>query len=112
MVQSKLDGLVLVFEIQAKAQDGSTSPIAVGFLSYDDQAKDYRWNAFTAEGRHTNAEAKVETDTLQWTIQRPDGGQIRYTIKRNAKDEWFEVGEMQNDGGWRKFFEMTLHRQK
>ena len=112
IVQSKLDGLLLVFELQARNEDSSTSPIAMGFLSYDEQARNYRWNAFTAEGRHINTEAKVETDTLQWTIQRPEGGEIRYTIKHNDKDEWFEVGEMRNDGDWHKFFEMTLQRQK
>jgi hypothetical protein len=38
---------------------------------------------------------------------------MRYTIKHNEKDEWFEVGEMTQDGQtWRKFFEMTLERQK
>ena len=32
---------------------------------------------------------------------------------RNEKGEWFEIGEMsQEDQTWRKFFEMTLRKEK
>jgi hypothetical protein len=113
-VQAKLDGLVFVVEGQGKdKEDGSSVHGALAFVSYDERARTYRWQAFTADGRHADTEAKVGVDTLEWGLQIPPRGQMRYTIKHNEKGEWFEVGEMTQDGqAWHKFFEMTLERQK
>ncbi|MGI8821618.1 MAG: DUF1579 family protein [Chthoniobacterales bacterium] len=113
-IQYKLDGLVLVIEGQGKSkEDGSTVHSALAFVSYDERAKTFRWHAFTAEGRQTDTEAKIGTDTLEWGLEIPQRGRMRYTIKLNEKGEWFEVGEMTQDGQtWHKFFEMMLQRQK
>ena len=113
-IQGKLDGLVLVIEGQGKSkEDGSTVHTALAFVSYDEGAKTFRWRAFTAEGRQTDTVAKVGTNTLEWGLEIPQRGRMRYTIKLNEKGEWFEVGEMTQDGQtWQKFFEMTLQRQK
>jgi hypothetical protein len=113
-VQSKLDGLVLVIEGQGKSNaDGSVAHTALAFVSYDERAKTFRWRAFTAEGRQTDTEAKVGANVLEWGLQISQRGQIRYTIKLDERGEWFEVGEMTQDGKtWQKFFEMTLQRQK
>ncbi len=113
-IQSKLDGLVLVIEGQGKAKEGSaTVHAAVAVVSYAEPGKTFRWRAFTGEGQQTDTEAKVGTDTLEWGLEIPQHGRMRYTIKRNEKGEWFEVGEMTQDGQtWRKFFEMTLQHQE
>jgi len=113
-VQSKLDGLVLLIEGQGKSkEDGSTVHSALALVSYDDRAKTFRWRALTGEGRQTDTEAKVGANTMEWGLEIPQGGRMRYTIKLNEKGEWFEVGEMTQDGQtWHKFFEMTLQRQK
>lgn len=113
-IQSKLDGLVLVIEGQGKAkEDGLTVHTALAFVSYDERAKTFRWRAFTAEGRQTDTVAKVDTSTLEWGMEIPQRGRMRYTITLNENGEWFEVGEMSADGQtWHKFFEMTLRRQK
>jgi hypothetical protein len=113
-VQGKLDGLVLVIEGNGKSkEDGRAVHTALAFVSYDEGAKTFRWRAFTAEGRQTDTVAKVGANTLEWGLEIPDRGRMRYTIKLNEKGEWFEVGEMTQDGEtWRKFFEMTLQRQK
>jgi hypothetical protein len=43
----------------------------------------------------------------------PQFGAVRYTITRDDKGRWFEVGEVSPDGkAWRKFFEMTLEAVK
>lgn len=112
-IEAKLDGLVLVIEGLGKAKEnGSTVHAALAFVSYDDRAKKFRWHAFTPEGQ-IDTEAKVGTDTLEWTLQIPQRGRMQYTIKRNEKGEWFEVGEMiQEDQTRHKFFEMTLRKQK
>jgi len=113
-IQGKLDGLVLIIEGHGKSkEDGSTVHTALAFVSYDEGAKTFRWRAFTAEGRQTDAVAKVGANTLEWGLEIPQRGRMRYTIKLNEKGEWFEVGEMTQDGQtWQKFFEMTLQRQK
>jgi hypothetical protein len=112
-IESKLDGLVLVIEGSGKAkEDGSTVHTALAFVSYDHRANKFRWHAFTPDGQ-MDTEAKVGTDTLEWSLQIPQRGQMRYTITRNEKGEWFEIGEMsQEDQTWRKFFEMTLRKEK
>ena len=112
-IEAKLDGLVLVIEGLGKAkEDGSTVHTALAFASYDPRANKFRWHAFTPEGQ-IDTEAKVGTDTLEWSLQIPQRGQMRYTITRNEKGEWFEIGEMsQEDKTWRKIFEMTLQKQK
>ncbi len=112
-IESKLDGLVFVIEGLGKAkEDGSTVHNALAVVSYDARANKFRWHAFTPEGQ-METEAKVGTNTLEWSLQIPQRGQMRYTITRNEKGEWFEIGEMsQADQTWRKFFEMTLQKQK
>jgi hypothetical protein len=113
-IQSKLGGLVLVIEGLGKArEDGSTVHTALAFVSYNERAKTYQWRAFTAEGRQTDTVAKVGTNTLEWGMEIAGRGRMRYTIMLNKNGEWFEVGEMSQDGQkWHKFFEMTLKRRE
>jgi hypothetical protein len=112
-IEAKLDGLVLLIEGSGKAKkDGSTVHTALAFVSYDHRANKFRWHAFTAEGQ-IDTEAKVGPDTLEWTLEIPQRGRMRYTITRSEKGEWFEVGEMiREDQTRQKFFEMTLRKQK
>jgi len=112
-IEAKLDGLVLVIEGLGKAKDdGSTVHAALALVSYDHRAKTFRWHAITPEGQ-IDTEAKVGTDKLEWSLQIPQRGRMRYTITRNDKGEWVEIGEMsQEDQTWRKFFEMTLRKEK
>jgi hypothetical protein len=112
-IEAKLDGLVLIVEGVGKAKEnGATVHTALAFVSYDDHANKFRWHAFTPEGQ-IDTEAKVGTNTLEWSLQIPQRGRMRYTITRNEKGEWFEIGEMsQEDQTWRKFFEMTLRKEK
>lgn len=113
-IQSKLNGVVLLIEGHGKSkEDGSTVHSALALVSFDEQGRTFRWNAFTVEGRHIDTEAKVGTKVLEWGLEIPPHGRMRYTIKLNEKGEWFEIGEMTQDGQtWHKFFEMTLQRQK
>ena len=112
-IEAKLDGLVLLIEGSGKAKkDGSTVHTALAFVSYDHRANKFRWHAFTPEGQ-IDTEARVGTNTLEWTLEIPRRGRMRYTITRNEKGEWFEVGEMIGEDQTRhKFFEMTLRKQK
>ena len=115
-VQSKLDGLLLAIEGLHRAGAGDKGQqivvhSAFTVMSYDDKAKRYRFQAFTGRGTYEDAEAKVSDGQLVWGMKIPQFGDVRYTIKRDEKGRWFEVGEVSQDGKeWRKFFEMTLER--
>ncbi len=37
---------------------------------------------------------------------------MRYIITLNEKGQWFEIGEMERNNEWFKFFEMTLDRKE
>ncbi len=80
-------------------------------MSYDEKAKRYRFQAFTARGDYTEAQAKVDNRRLEWGMIIPQFGEVHYTIILNDKGQWFEIGEVTQDGKvWRRFFEMTLER--
>ena len=117
-VQSKLNGLMLLFEGEGKSNSEQGAEItvhnALGLASYDDQAKAFKWHAFRADRGAVSSietEAIVGNDKLEWGFPNPQGGTIRFTIELNDKGEWFEVGESSGDAKtWQKFMEMTLIR--
>jgi hypothetical protein len=110
-IESKLDGLVMVVEGEGKSkEDGVIVHTALALVSYDAHAKKFRWHSFTPDGQIAT-EAKVTDKSLEWTLEIPKQGRMRYTITKNDQGEWFEIGEMSDESGkWRKFFEMTLRK--
>ena len=118
VVQRKLQGLLLTIEGVHRSQAGGKAKEAVvhnafTVVSYDEKAKRYRFQAYTARGNHEDTEAKVRDGQLVWGMKVPQFGEVRYTITRDDKGRWFEVGEVSQDGKpWRKFFEMTLETVK
>jgi RNA polymerase sigma factor (sigma-70 family) len=115
-LQYKLGGLLLTIEgvHRLKTQDSEGGRVvhsAFTVVSYDEKAKRYRFQAYTDRGSYTEAEAKVGDGSLEWGFRIPQFGEARYTIRLNEKGQWFEIGEVsQNGKDWRKFFEMTLDR--
>jgi hypothetical protein len=113
IVQRKLDGLLLTIEGVHRSQAGGAAREVVvhqafTVLSYDEKAKRYRFQAYTARGNE-DTEAKVADKQLVWGMTVPQFGKVRYTITRDDQGRWFEVGEVAQDGkAWRKFFEMAL----
>jgi hypothetical protein len=116
--QPKLGGMVLLVEGLGKTKvPGKQEEVvvhnAMGVISYDASAKLYRVKTYTAEGRSVDAEAQFTEGGFQWRFQPSQTISIRYTIKLTEKGEWFEKGEMSQDGkSWRQFHEMTLKRVK
>jgi hypothetical protein len=113
-VQSKLNGLLLVVDGLGKSKDpgreGAIIHQAYAVVSFDDKAKQFRWHAYTADGRYVETELKqVGEKTVQWSI----GTNIRFMMNLSEKDQWLETGEITQDGtNWHKFFEMKLARVK
>lgn len=118
VVQNRLEGLLLTVEGLHRGQTGGnaeevTVHNAFALVSYDGQAKRYRLQAYTSRGNYEDAEAKVTDGQLVWGMKVPQFGDVRYTVKRDDKGRWFEIGEVSEDGKtWRKFFEMTLEPVK
>ena len=111
-IEGKLDGLVLIIEGRGTSkEDGCLVHNALAVVSYDERAKTFRWRAFTHEGRQTDAVAKVGANSLEWGLDLPERGRVKYTLTRGKNGEWVEVGEMTQDGQtWHKFFEMILRK--
>ena len=114
-VERKVDGTVLLIEGLGKSMDagnaGAIIHSAFAVLSYDKDAKVFRWRAFRADGSSVDTEAKVSENMLVWGFRDPRAGSMRFTVRLNEKGQWFEIGEMSRDGQtWLKFFEMTLNR--
>lgn len=115
-VQSKLGGTILLVEGMGKkkAEGGREEVVvhnALGVISYDAGAKLYRVRSYLADGRATDSEASFVEDGFQWRFKTPQGLSIKYTVKLTEKGEWFERGEMSQDGKtWRQFHEMTLRK--
>jgi hypothetical protein len=117
-VQIKLGGMVLLVEgLGKKKVPGQQEEVvvhnALGILSYDEKAKVYRLRSHIASGQTTDAEARFTDGGFQWAFQAGPGLSFRYTVKLTDKGEWFEIGELSQDGTtWRKFHEMTLQKVK
>ena len=117
-VQPKLGGIVLLVEGLGKKkvpdkQEEVVVHNALGILSYDERAKIYRMRSHIATGQTTDAEAKFTDGGFQWAFKAGPSLSFRYTVKLTDKGEWFEIGEMSQDGTtWRKFHEMTLQKVK
>ena len=116
-VQSKLGGRVLIMEGLGKAKFPNRDEEVVvhnafAFLYYDQATKRYGLRTFLANGNAADAETSYQDGVFEWGLQIPQG-KVRYKIKLNDKGQWFEVGEIAQDGKtFRQFFEMTLSRVK
>jgi hypothetical protein len=115
-IQSKLGGIALLIEGDfvgvAPGADHETSVHqTLGVISYDPRAQKYRFLTWLASGMSGEHELVLHDDGWEWGFDIPSG-RIRYTMKKTAADEWFEIGERSADGKeWAKFFEMTLKKK-
>lgn len=113
-VARKLDGLALLVEGAFTARPpGSDRDIPVhttlGVISYDPDAKAYRFHTWLATGGSGVRELHVTEQGWQWDITSPQGT-IRY-VTTLTEGEWHEVGDRSRDGKtWQRFFEMRLKR--
>lgn len=115
-VQRKAEGTVLMIEGLGKGKiddkgEEVTIHSAFAVISFDKEAKVYRWRAFKGDGTSFDVQPQVSDNLLVWGFKDARAGDIRFTIKLNEKGQWTEIGELSRDGRtWLKFFEMTLKR--
>jgi len=116
-VRTALEGALLVVEGTGREPGPDGAPGAVVFRAFgvlsSGDAGEYRFAAWQG-GRFVDAWAKLDDDgSMTWGFDTPDGGSVRYTIRRPEPDVWHETGAFRAAAGgeWRPFFEMTLHRE-
>ena len=116
-VRPALEGSLLVVEgtgrEPAEGGDGEIVFRAFGVLSADAEPGRYQFAAWRG-GQFVDADAELSEDgTLTWGFETPDGGRVRYVIRRPEPDVWHEEGSYfprgQETG--HSFFEMTLRRE-
>ena len=71
----------------------------------------YRFRAYN-DGSYVDTELKVPDNGFEWGYKsRPI--QIVFVMKLNDNGDWMETGHASiGDGPARKFFDMTVHKQK
>lgn len=116
-VRTALEGALLIVEGTGRdPTDGGGGSVvyrAFGVFSIGDAPGRYRVAAWQG-GRFVDASAEIAVDgTVTWGFDTPDGGEVRYVIRRPERDVWHEAGSFRAAGGdaWRPFFEMTLRRK-
>jgi hypothetical protein len=91
---------------------GSLMGIPKSTISYDEQAKLYRWRVDAAKGRGNPFEVKLlEPRTLQLITHTGDG-MARTTIRITEDGKWHETFELLLSEGWFKFQETVLRKVK
>jgi hypothetical protein len=115
-VRVALEGALVVIEGTGRERvQGDPGPVvfrAFAVVSATEQPGNYRVAAWQG-GRFVDAGAQLAEDgTFTWGFGTPDGGEVRYVIRRPEPDVWHEEGSFRAQGNdtWRPFVEMTLRR--
>ena len=109
-VVEKLGGSALLIEgLHRDARTQAVVHHALGVLSWDVGAREYRMATALDFGRGGYFPGKLEGNRFSWNLDRP-GMKQRYTITVEG-ERWVEVGERSPDGAkWEPFFQMELKR--
>lgn len=105
-VQLKLEGTALLIEGKGKA-GGTVIHDAMAVVIYDRQKQHYSFRSYLSSGRSGEYNAEMIGDALYWY----PNSNMRYIIRLNEKGQWHEIGEMNRNNEWFRFFEMTLDKK-
>ncbi len=119
-VTPRAGGKVLLVEGlgRRKLEDGSAGDVvhdAIAFIFWDAAKKTYRFVGHVAQRDSVDTTLDmVARNTFVWSLDIPNGGRMRFTIRQTEKGEWNEIGEYSPDGGtkWFKSLEMNLTKVK
>jgi hypothetical protein len=106
-IQFKLDNTLLYIEGLGKS-DGKVVHDALAIISFDKEKGHYNFRSYLANGMSGDFMAELIDGKLYW---HPTDF-IRYIIYLNKNDQWHEKGEINRDGNWIQFFEMTLNKKQ
>lgn len=106
-IHFKLDSTLILIEGKGMSE-GQLVHNALAIISYDKNAGHYIFNSWLANGRKGEFKAELIGGKLYWYLN----DMMRYIISINEDGQWYETGEMQRNGNWFQFFEMTLDMEK
>ena len=106
-IQFKLDSTLILIEGFGQS-NGKIIHNAMAIISYNQEYKNYTFQSYLQNGRKGEFKAEVINDSLYWYPYE----NMRYIITINEKGQWFEIGEMQRNNDWFRFFEMSLDRSE
>ncbi len=116
IVESRLDGLVLVVEGTHEADvPGQAEPRvvhhAVAMITFDPIARRYNFNSQVHQGGTGMYHGDMDGDAFVWGMSFGTM-HMRYTIRLDEEGRWYEIGERSTDGeNWTAFMGMTLERK-
>jgi hypothetical protein len=114
-VTPRAGGKVLLVEGLGRNSAGAVVHDAIAFISWDKTKNTYRFIGHVAQQESVDTTLDMTApNTFVWSLDTPNGGKMRFTIRQTEKGEWNEIGEFSPDGGtkWFKSLEMTLTKSK
>jgi hypothetical protein len=105
-IQLKLDGTALLIEGHGTS-GGKSIHDAMAIIRYNHQEKNFSFTSFLSTGMGGNFKAELREGKLYWYPNE----NLRYIISINEKGQWHETGEVNQNGNWFLFFEMTLNKK-
>jgi hypothetical protein len=116
-VHYNVGGNILLIDEKGSDVNNKNNTISEVFVvvQWDSVARLYPARLYySGKGSASSAEAKGYLQDNKFVVLRNlSSGVNRYTIMLNEKGQWYELGEVSNDGGktWKRRFEMVLIRE-
>ncbi|MBN3521191.1 hypothetical protein JYB62_14365 [Algoriphagus lutimaris] len=104
-IQFKLDSTAILIEGQGKTHDQIIHN-AMAIVTFGGEKDQYSFQSYLQNGRKGEFKAETINGNFYW-YPRED---IRYIIRIDEQETWFEIGEIKKGENWYQFFEMTLSK--
>jgi len=115
-VEYKLENDMMVVEGLGTKTDSITKETkivheAFGIVFFDSKSNSLMINAYKKGEFIQSKILLIEEKIIQWNMEIPNQGKVRFTVDFSTKNKWIEFGEFSRDGiNWMKFLEMNLDR--
>ncbi len=104
-VQFKLDSTVILVEGLGRTGEAVTHN-ALAVISYLKEEQQYTFRSYLSSGLGGTFAGELIDGAFYWY----PGEKMRYVLRINEEGQWHEKGEMNRDGTWFPFLEMTLDK--
>jgi len=104
-VQFKLDSTALLIEGVGKT-NGIVTHNALAIITFVKSKEHFNFQSYLSSGHGGSFKAELLANRLYWY----PSDNMRYIIYLTDKGQWYETGEINQNGQWMQFFEMTLNK--